>query len=424
MSRAAGHPLAEYDWQTHTHEHPQMTGSTVARVLTDEKKQKIMRQLGCFARQLSDLRFPTIGSLFKGDQGYYIGECFSPGHVLGGRAAIEDIPRGPFRDEADYYASLAEALRLHAEQLPMGHHVLRAPVPVPQDYPDFARYYTATDRWNDFVALGGMVDSSANRLQYCLASQLLRDAIIPRMVRPARHHHHHHHHHQQPAPGFPLCHHDISLQNLFVDDDLNITCVIDWAFASTVPPAQLFATPGLPHPRDLILELSTVRAFRSGFEAENTKMGGREIECGCWEACQMVSRFMRVVSLDALQDYDHLEALYALAGRPAAASGVDGEDVDSVAAVLARRAESRDALALASELAAEDEPEREVRRREEEYFAAVGAKRLALARQVAFTARMNPRFVADGRLWRWIDQVVEYYDRMGSDEQAGMNAGW
>lgn len=69
----------------------------------------------------------------------------------------------------------------------------------------------------------------------------------------------------QSVTGFPLHHHDITLQNLFVDDDLKITCVIDWAFSSTVPPAQLLATPGLPHPRGLVLDLSLVSAFCSGF---------------------------------------------------------------------------------------------------------------------------------------------------------------
>lgn len=109
----------------------------------------------------------------------------------------------------------------------MGHHVLRAPVPVPQEYPNHATYYAATDRWNDFASFGGMIDSSTNRLQYCLASHFLRDAIIPRMARPVG----------QPASGFPLYHHDISLQNLFVDDDLNITCVIDWGVRLNCSPS-------------------------------------------------------------------------------------------------------------------------------------------------------------------------------------------
>ncbi|RDL37831.1 uncharacterized protein BP5553_05264 [Venustampulla echinocandica] len=218
----------------------------------------------------------------------------------------------------------------------------------------------------------------------------------------------------QSAPGFPLCHHDISLQNLFVDDDLNITCVIDWAFSSTVPRAQLLATPGLPHPRDLVLDLSLVSAFRSGFETENRKIGRSIIESNYWKVGQMVSRFMRLVNLDALQDYDHPEALYALVWG-AVTPGDDGDDINNLPAILAKRATSHDAFALASELAADDEPESEIRRREKEYFDEVGGKRLALARKVALAAKMNPRFVADGRLWRWADAVMEYDDGAESD---------
>lgn len=51
--------------------------------------------------------------------------------------------------------------------------------------------------------------------------------------------------------------------------------------------------------------------------------------------------------------------------------------------------------------------------RRKEYFDSVGAKRLALAQKVTLIAEMNPRFVADGRLWRWIDAVMEYYDGSG-----------
>ena len=405
MSKAIGHSLATYDWGTHTHETSRLSSSTtLARVLIEEEKKKIMRQLGRYARQLFGLRFLAIGSLFEGEEGYYVDECLSPGHVLQDRDTIEDMPRGPFHNETGYYSSLATALHLHAEQLPMGYHVLRAPVPVPREYPNFDKYYAATDRWNDFVALGGMVDSSMNRLQYCLASQLLLDSIIPRMVHPAC----------QSASGFPLHHHDISLQNLFVDDDLNITCVIDWAFSSTVPPAQLLAIPGLPHPRDLVLDVSLVSAFRSGFETENRKAGSCIIESNYWKVGQMVSRFMRLVNLDALQDYDQLEALCALALGPVTPGG-DGDDTNSLPALLATLATGHDALALAGELAADDEPESEIRRREKEYFDAVGGKRLALARKVAFAATMNPRFVADGRLWRWIDAVIEYYDNVESD---------
>ncbi|OWT43353.1 hypothetical protein VFPPC_17484 [Pochonia chlamydosporia 170] len=165
MSKAAGQPLAQYEWPTHAHQLPGRNGFvTPARKLTDKEKQKIMHQLGRYARELFSLCFPTIGSLFEGEHGYYLDECLSPGHVLQDRKTIEELSRGPFHNEADYYSSLAGALRLHAERLPMGYHVLRAPVPIPKEYPNFSEYYAATDRWNDFATLEGISESSINRL--------------------------------------------------------------------------------------------------------------------------------------------------------------------------------------------------------------------------------------------------------------------
>lgn len=81
---------------------------------------------------------------------------------------------------------------------------------------------------------------------------------------------------------------------------------------------------------------------------------------------------MRLVNLDALQDYDHLEALCALAWGPIT-PGNDGDDTNGLPAILATRATSHDALTLAGELEADGEPKSEIRRREKEYFDAVGA---------------------------------------------------
>ena len=56
--------------------------------------------------------------------------------------------------------------------------------------------------------------------------------------------------------------------NILVDDELNITCIIDRAFCSTVPYFQLFSTPGLPRPRDLLADHALVGTFQSAFEEE------------------------------------------------------------------------------------------------------------------------------------------------------------
>ena len=44
---------------------------------------------------------------------------------------------------------------------------------------------------------------------------------------------------------FPLCHPDLSVNNIYVDDDYNITFIIDWAFASSVPEPMLLAALGI-----------------------------------------------------------------------------------------------------------------------------------------------------------------------------------
>lgn len=75
--------------------------------------------------------------------------------------------------------------------------------------------------------------------------------------------------------------------------------------------------------------------------------------------------------------------------------------------MLVTRAMTEDALALAAELATDDEPESEVRRREKEYFDAVGVKRLTIARKLSVAAKINPLFVADRRLWAWVDGLIE-----------------
>lgn len=106
--------------------------------------------------------------------------------------------------------------------------------------------------------------------------------------------------------GFPIRHTDLSVSNIFIDDD----CNIGWAFPSSVPMAELLTTPGLPHPRH-DTEPSHTAAFRAGFtnhlEGEEMKI----LHPAVWKT-RMVWLFPRLVDLDALQDYNYFTELYAL----------------------------------------------------------------------------------------------------------------
>ncbi|KAJ6440942.1 Delta(8)-fatty-acid desaturase [Purpureocillium lavendulum] len=307
MSKAPGIPLSTFRWQTACHDRAKTSGPKDSdRALTQNERSKIMEQLGRLMAQLSLLRFPTIGSLFEQDAGEYgIEECMSPGYVLHGRDELHGIGRGPFFEDHEHFSSLVSAFRSQAEELSMGYHILLAPTPAPREYRSFAEFYTAQMLWNDYAAVGDKTESSNNRLAYCIAATYLQDQVVPYLGVS-----------RSNQGGFPLYHHDLSTQNIFVDEHFNITCIIDWAFASTVPHAQLYATPGLPHPRDLITDQKLVEAFRSGFtddgKSSSTMLPGVAPESAHWKVGEAVSRFMLLVRFDALQDYPLLEELHTI----------------------------------------------------------------------------------------------------------------
>ena len=70
---------------------------------------------------------------------------------------------------------------------------------------------------------------------------------------------------------FILAHPDLSLTNLFIDPtDYEVTCIIDWELASTVPVESFYIVPHLPDPHgplDSHLRSVFIDAFES-FERE------------------------------------------------------------------------------------------------------------------------------------------------------------
>ncbi|KAJ5109932.1 Aminoglycoside phosphotransferase [Penicillium argentinense] len=146
--------------------------------------------------------------------------------MLHGRYSL-DIQRGPFTSEAKFYDSLVSAFLEHAEILQLSHHCFVAPVPSRDDYQSSIQYESAVNLWNDFVAVGGKTDSSDNRLDYIIAGHALHD-IVRQLELPTVN-----------SETFPLYHPNPSVNNIYVDDDYNITYIIDWAFASSIPEPML-----------------------------------------------------------------------------------------------------------------------------------------------------------------------------------------
>ena len=209
MSKAQGSPFSTHCW------HPQIyqlvhSPTSPRRCLTQDEKEKVMKQIGEIVWQLSCLRLDKIGSLFEEGECYVVKDCLSPGFFLHDRYTLRDIKRGPFLQDVDYYRSLLSAYLLHIQYLLLEHHVFFAPVPVPSEYNSYASYLSATDRWNDFVTVGSKVDCSKNRLDYTIAGRFLEGMISSFTIKS-------HEFANGYNNGFPLHHPDLSVNNIFVD---------------------------------------------------------------------------------------------------------------------------------------------------------------------------------------------------------------
>lgn len=126
-----------------------------------------------------------------------------------------EIPCGPFTSKEKFYDSLISAFSEQAEILQLSHHYFVAPVPLQHDYESSRQYERAVDLWNDFITVGGKTDSSDNRLDYIITGNALHE-ILQKLEPPTVNH-----------EKFPLCHPDLSVNNIYVDNDYNITCIID-----------------------------------------------------------------------------------------------------------------------------------------------------------------------------------------------------
>ncbi|KAL9127196.1 MAG: hypothetical protein Q9217_003883 [Psora testacea] len=399
MSKAQGFALNAWSWDTLRCSKVPAPHGKSRPYLTSIQKEKIVKQLGEITSQLSRLRFDYIGSLFEEEGTYQIKSCLSSSFCLYGRDEFRDeINRGPFMREREYYESLISAFLLHVECLPLEHHILLAPVPRPDEYNIYDDYLAATDRWNDFVTVGAKIDSGKNRLDYVVLGRLLQD-MIPSLVEDSCF--------SPNGAGtkYPLCHPDLSVDNIFIDNDCNITCIIDWAFSTTVPFSALLVTPGIPHPRDEMTP-SLNRAFRKGYDEDQYSFGvvlktiinhRRAI----WDKCRNIWLFTRLVNLDSLQDVCHFTELY---------TSVSSEEEVNVPMLLQTVKAAGGFPKKARLLAADDRSSSDIEREEREYFSQVGLKRFALSRKLTLISNMNGDFIADQRLWRWLAKAVNLED--------------
>jgi hypothetical protein len=171
MSKAPGTQLQDFRWDPHPLE---KGGFPQHPHLSKTQKEKIMRQLGGIASQLLNLRFSKIGSLFEEAGEYRVGKCLSPAFIFHDRETLgDDILRGPFEHDDDYYQALISVFLLHVQGLRLQHNVFFAPIPILKDFETSQSRRSASRRWEDFVKIGAKIDSGKNRLDYCTAGHFM-----------------------------------------------------------------------------------------------------------------------------------------------------------------------------------------------------------------------------------------------------------
>ncbi|KXG54184.1 Aminoglycoside phosphotransferase [Penicillium griseofulvum] len=396
MSKAQGWPLRNV-W----------TSNPSTDRLSSVDKAKVMSQLGQITWNLAQVRFDRIGSLFEEDGDIKIGQCMSRGHVLHQRYSLDEIPRGPFATESEFYDSLTTAMIHHAESLPLRPHCFVAPIPSREDYENDAAHRDASDLWNGFKALGDKIDSAENRLDYILVADAIKDIIAERTNS--------HPTHTLPDP-FPLHHPDLSVNNIFIDDDFNITSIIDWSFCSSVPLAVLLAPPGLPPSRHALSEDLT-KAFREGYKSASrpNSLSKRQPflssdELTILEDSEFSWALIRLLTFDSTDDLRLFRTLW----------NTVHSDCDLETFITSRRLLPH-YVRLYEEVHAEDRPFSEVQKWEKDYFGnAIGftiARNLTMVSNWGF--RYKPHlnrfknakmFIADRKLWTWVSRAKEQRD--------------
>uniref|UniRef100_A0A0D2XPG4 Aminoglycoside phosphotransferase domain-containing protein n=1 Tax=Fusarium oxysporum (strain Fo5176) TaxID=660025 RepID=A0A0D2XPG4_FUSOF len=166
--------------------------------------------------------------------------------------------------------------------------------------------------------------------------------------------------------NYVLCHPDLHLGNIFVDEDFNITSIIDCSSASSSPLAELLTTLGLngslsPPQKSLIT------AFRSGFCS-----GTQNSEPEQWERADKMWYFLR-------------------------------KESDDIPQLFYERSIQESGKAIFAKLCQESPDEEE----EEEHDRGCNnqlskSADFAMARKLTLMSEMNHNFVADRRLWLWI----------------------
>ena len=377
--------------------------------MLQKQREKVVFQLGVITEILSRLCFHQAGSIFEEDRIVSVKTCLSRGLLLNKRYAIEHIPREPFTSEKDYYAAHLSAFLEQTKYFPLGHHCFFAPIPARSEYNSDTEFRKASGWWSDFVTVQSKIDSAENRVDYVTAGEILSDTMtewIDNLSNGLS---------NGSEPRFAIHHPDLSFNNIFVDEESNITCIIDWAFCSTVPVSLLLTAPGLPQSR-YELDASLSSMFELGFQYGLKKNNTAPHDIGTDSAlCKVLSRsrpmwlFSRILTFDSTADFHLFQAIWDLIGKSS----------QSTAELFGSNQTLQKYQLLHRELKEDDQTEAQIAKLEREYFGN-DVRGLAISRKLSLISEWSSRyykprlrsnsnpFIADKRLWNWIRHSLEH----------------
>ncbi|KAJ5799547.1 uncharacterized protein N7518_001615 [Penicillium psychrosexuale] len=379
---------------------------------------KVMSQLGHITWKLAQVRFPQIGSLFEENGSFVIGQCLSRGHIQHKRHSLRGIPRGPFTKENEFYLSLIAALIKHAAKLPLVHHCFAAPIPSRNDYPNTDLWHAAWDLWSQFVTIGHKIEGAANRVDYTIAADALTHLISQYKGNW----------HGVTFPStFALCHPDLSTSNIFVDDQYNITCIIDWAFATTVPLPLLLLPPGFPRSRHKLDERFCL-GFIDGFKDAALNVQRNPVGLSVPKAIQCVENsefawcLTRLLAFDSTDDLSLFRTMWE-------SVVLSNQKLESYFFSQRTLPHFRD---LHERIRLDDFSEVHIQKSKTDLFTKPLTFELSLARHLTMVSdwgfNYDPLkcaglrdtgqiFITDRRLWRWVLEFKKQHgDRVGIEE--------
>ena len=154
---------------------------------------------------------------------------------------------------------------------------------------------------------------------------------------------------------------------------------------------MLLVPPGLPHARDGIAP-DLEPSFREGFIKGRGFNDQRDINFAdgsiLWE-------FTRLVNFDAIQDYRHFSKFLGSFNK---------DDTYSSMYKFKDRPEFIETSKYLRQYVTEADRAME---EEKQYFQCAGLERHALSQYLTMISELNPYFVADKRLWKWVGPYLD-----------------